>query len=490
MKRLSLKNRVSIPALLRIQGFLLLIEGAFMLSVLPVTYFHHGINAYSMPFSALITFLTGFILCFSTRRHKGETISPRDGVITISLSWVILSIFGGLPLLLSKSVPNFTDAFFETLSGFTTTGATILTKVETVPKDIMLWRCMTQWLGGFAIIVFAVAILPYLSVGGMQLFMAEMNGITNDKLHPRTIHTAKRLWAIYIVFTVMQMLLLWAGDMDWYDALCHSMTTISSGGFSTRTNSITSFSSYSQIVILFFMALSGCNFTLLLLSVVKGPMVLLRNEEFKHYIFTILIVSLGIAVSLFVGEKTTVGNSLQDSFFSVISTITTTGFYVCDYTLWPTALWILLLCLMFIGSCSGSTSGGIKIIRHLVFVKNAGLEMKRTMHPNAVLPVKINGKSISKSMNYKTMTFIFVYFIIFLIGFIILRSMGLDFNSSIGASLATLSNIGTGVGVVGPYGTYAFMPQTVKWILCFFMLLGRVELFTLLTLFSRNFWRR
>ena len=482
-------SKISIPNLLRIQGFLLLIEGLFMMIVLPVTYLHHGINVYSMPFSAMITTMTGFIMVFSTRSRKGQRLSPREGVITISLSWVTLSLFGGLPFLLSKCVPNFTDAFFEALSGFTTTGATILTRIEAVPKDILLWRSMTQWLGGFAIIVFAVALLPFLSAGGMQLFVAEMNGINYDKLHPRTMHTAKRLWGLYLFFTLLQVILLHWGDMDWFDAVCHSMTTISSGGFSTRTSSLANYSSYSQIVVTFFMALSGCNFTLLLIALVRNPKALLRNEEFKNYLIIILSASVLLALILLFSVKLSFNDALQASFFSVISSITTTGFFVCDYTLWPAGLWTLLLILMFIGACSGSTGSGIKIIRHLIFLKNTFLEMKRIIHPNAVIPVKINKKSISKSIVFKTMSFVFVYFIVFIIGIIILLGMGVDFNTSVGASLGTLSNIGTGIGQVGPYGTYAFLPQAAKWLLAIFMILGRVELFTVIIIFSRNFWR-
>ena len=459
-------SKVSLPILLRVQGVLLFIEGLFMLAVLPVTYFHHGISVFSMPFAALITVLTGFILTFSTRRRRGQALNHREGVITICLSWLTMSVFGGLPFLLSKSVPNFTDAFFEALSGFTTTGATILTHIETVPKDILLWRSMTQWIGGLGIIVFAVVLIPYLSVGGMQLFMTEMNGINYDKLHPRPMHTAKRLWALYVFFTLLEAVLLHFGDMDWFDAVCHSL-----------------------IVVMSCMILSGCNFTLLLIGLVRSPKALFSNEEFRHFILVILIVSVALTLVLVFMVNTSVGSALRASFFSVISTITTTGFFVTDYTLWPVGLWVILLLLAFIGACSGSTAGGIKIIRHLIFTKNAALELKRVLHPNAIIPVKINKKAISKSVVFKTMTFVFVYFIIFISGAIALLSMGIDFDTSRGASIATLSNFGTGIGKVGPFGTYAFLPQAAKWILVMLMLLGRVELFTLISLFSKNFWK-
>ena len=465
------------------------IEGLFMLTVLPVTYFHHGINVFSMPFAALITVLTGFILTFSTRRQKGQALNHREGVLTICLSWLTMSVFGGLPFLLSKSVPNFTDAFFEALSGFTTTGSSILTNIESVPKDILLWRSLTQWIGGLGIIVFAVVLIPFLSVGGMQLFMTEMNGINYDKLHPRTMHTAKRLWALYVFFTLLEAVLLHFGDMDWFDAVCHSLTTISSGGFSTRASSIAGYSNYSQVIVMVFMTLSGCNFTLLLITLVRNPKALFNNEEFRHFVLMIIGVSAAMALVLYFMVHLSVGGALRASFFSVISTLTTTGFFVSDFTSWPVGLSVVLLLLVFIGACSGSTAGGIKIIRHLIFTKNAYMELRRVLHPNAIIPVKINKKALSRSVVFKTMTFVFVYFIILVIGVVVLLSMGIDFDTSVGATLATLSNCGLGIGQVGPFGSYAFLPQAAKWVLVVFMLLGRVELFTLISIFSKDFWK-
>ena len=281
---MSFKSKINHPLVLRIEGQLLLIEGLFMLMVLPVTYLHHGLYAFSMPFSALITLLTGFILLIATRNHKDDKTSSRDGVYVVCISWLVLSLFGAMPYLLSKSVPNFTDGFFEALSGFTTTGATILTRIETVPKDLLLWRSMTQWIGGLAIIVFPIAILPYLGMTGMHLFVSETNGITYDKLHPRIMHTVWRVWGLYLFFTLLETLLLYRGDMDFFDALCHSMSTISSGGFSTRTASLGAFSNYSQVVVTVFMILSGCNFSLLLLSISWRSFAIFKNQEFRTFL--------------------------------------------------------------------------------------------------------------------------------------------------------------------------------------------------------------
>ena len=430
------KTKINHPLVLRIEGQLLLIEGLFMLTVLPVTYLHRGLYAFSMPFSALITLLTGFILLIATRNHKDEKTTSRDGVYVVCISWLVLSLFGAM-------------------------------------KDILLWRSMTQWLGGLAIIVFTVAILPYLGMSGMQLFVAEINGINYDKLHPRIMHTVRRIWGLYLFFTLLETLLLYFGDMDFYDAICHSMSTISSGGFSTRTESIGAFSNYSQVVVSVFMVLSGCNFSLLLLSLSWKSFALFKNQEFRNFLLYILIISIGIGLVL----------------VFVCSSLTTTGFFVGNYTVWPSFLWIVLFLLMFIGGCSGSTSGGVKIFRHLIFVKNSVLELKRIIHPNAVLPVKVNEKAISAGGVNKNLSFIFIYFLVFVAGSIILLFTGADFNTAIGASVAALSNVGTGIGQVGPGGTYVAFTLGSKWVLMLLMLLGRVELFSLITLLSRSFWR-
>jgi trk system potassium uptake protein TrkH len=483
------KSKINHPLVFRIEGFLLLIEGLFMLTVLPVTILHPGLYAFSMPFSALITLLTGLILIISTSSHKGEKTTSRDGVYIVCISWLVLSLFGAMPFLLSKSVPNFTDGFFEALSGFTTTGATVLGNIESLPRDILLWRSMTQWIGGLAIIVFSIAILPYLSMSGMQLFVSEMNGITYDKLHPRILHTVWRIWGIYLFFTLLETLLLYLGDMDFYDALCHSMATLSTGGFSTRTESLGAFSNYSQVVVCVFMVLAGCNFSLLLLSLTRKSFNILKNQEFRSFLFYVLVTGAGIGLALLLLAHQSLGSSFREAFFSVISTMTTTGFFVSDYTLWPSFLWVILFLLMFIGACSGSTSGGVKMFRHIIFVNNSVLEMKRIIHPNAVLPVKVNGKAISSGGVYKNTTFIFVYFLVFIVGGIVLLFTGADFNTAVGASVAALGNVGTGVGAVGPSGSYFAFSLFDKWFLMLLMLLGRVELFSLITLLSRGFWR-
>ncbi len=484
------ERKKKILVFFRVQGFLLLIEGLFMLAVLPVTWLHHGIYAYSMPFSALITLLTSFILFVVSHKAKGFPFTRHNGVVIVSFSWITLALFGSLPYLIGQTLPNFTDAFFEAMSGFTTTGSTMIANVESVPKDILLWRSLTQWMGGFGIIAFSITILPLLSLSGMQLFVSEMNGLTYDKLHPRIMHTTRWIWGLYLFFTLLEILLLRSGDMDLFDAVCHSMSTLSSGGFSTKNNSIAGFSNYSQIVIICFMVLSGCNFSLLLLSLSRKPFAIFKNQEFQRFISGIVLFGVVFAIILIVGKGSSAGSAVREGFFSVISILTTTGFFVSDYLIWPQILWTILIFLMFVGACSGSTSGGIKIIRMMIFIKNAFLELKRILHPNAIIPVKVNGKALSSNVIMKNSTFVFVYILIFLAGMLALHAQGIDYVTAFSASIANLSNIGTGFGRVGPGGTYAFMPQLSKWILTLFMLLGRIELFTLIFLFSKNFWKR
>lgn len=485
------KDKVNIPIIIRSQGLMLLIEGVFMLLVIPVTYLRHsGLNTFAMPMSALLTLFSGFVLYFLSRRKaKGHSMGERESIIIVSISWLTLALFGCMPYMLSDTLNNFTDAFYEALSGFTTTGASVITNLDVVNDDILFWRSLTQWMGGLVVLIYLSAILPSIGFGGMHLFANELNGINYTKLHPRISQTVIRLWLVYMAFTLLELLLLRWGGMDTFDAACHSLTTVSLGGFSTHNNSIASFSPYSQIVIMTFMVIAGCNFALILLALFRSPKILLKNQEFKTFIAYILIIGTAITLGLCFIKGDSFANSLREGFISVISTMTTTGFFVSDYDTWPTALMVIVFLLMFIGASTGSTSGGIKILRHLIFLEDSAIELKRLIHPNAILPVKVNGKSLSRSVTQKNNTFIFTYFGFFIIGLAIFRILGLDFNTSMGCSIASLSNLGTGIGNVGPFGSYAYLPNAAKWVSAILMLLGRVELFTLMMPFSRSFWR-
>jgi len=483
------RKLINISIVFRVLSFLLIVEAFFMLSGLGFAlYFNESV--WPLLLSSLITGLVGIPIWIVTRKNDRKNIGKREGYLIVSLTWVIISLFGTLPFLLSGTITSYSDAFFETISGFTTTGATILTNIEAVPKDILYWRAMTHWIGGMGIIVLTVAILPFLGIGGLQLMIAEMPGITPDKLHPRITETAKRLWAIYVLFTIAEVILLWIGEMDFFDSVCHSFATMATGGFSTKNDSIAAFMPYTQYVILLFMIFAGTNFTLHYFALHRQFDKIKSNQEFRVYVWIIGSITVFITFGLIVFNGLGLENSFRDSMFTVVSILTTTGFVTADYSLWPSFLWMLILALMFIGGSAGSTGGGVKIIRHLLLIKNSILEMKRSIHPQAIIPVKYNGKSVSQQIIFNVMAFFLIYILIFSFGILILSLLGYDFDTSIGATIASLGNIGPGIGNVGPVDNYAFFSPVAKWFLSFLMLLGRLELFTILIVISPAFWRR
>lgn len=483
------RKLINIPIVLRVLSFLLIVEGGFMLSGLGFAiYFNEPV--WPLLLSAIITGLVGLATWFITRKNDKKNIGKREGYLIVSMTWVIISLFGTLPFLFSGAITNFSDAFFETISGFTTTGATVLTDIEALPKSILYWRATTHWIGGMGIIVLTVAILPFLGIGGLQLMIAEMPGIAPDKLHPRITQTAKRFWAIYMIFTVAEVLLLWIGEMDFFESVCHSFATMATGGFSTKNDSIAGFLPYTQYVMILFMIIAGTNFTLHYFMMHRKFHKVRSNEEFRVYIWIIAVLTVFIALGLLIVVGLKPENSLRDAMFTVVSILTTTGFVTTDYSLWPSFLWMLIFALMFIGGSAGSTGGGVKIIRHLLLIKNSLLEMKRSIHPQAIIPVKYNGKSVTQQIIFNVMAFFLIYIIIFSFGMLVLSLLGHDFNTSIGATIASLGNIGPGIGDVGPVNNYAFFSPMAKWFLSFLMLLGRLELFTVLIVISPAFWKR
>ena len=486
---MSNRKLINLSIVLKVLSFLLMVEGVFMLSGIGFAiYFDEPI--WPLLISAFITIIVGLPTFLLTQKNTRKNIGKREGYLIVSLTWVIISIFGSLPFLFSGAIPNYTDAFFETISGFTTTGASILPDIEALPKNILYWRSMTQWIGGMGIIVLTVAILPFLGIGGLQLMIAEMPGITPDKLHPRITETAKRFWGIYVIFTFIEVLLLWAGEMNLFESICHSFTTMATGGFSTKNASMAAFGSYSQYIVVIFMFLAGTNFTLHYFSLHRQFKRVISNEEFRIYFWIVVSLTVFISMGLFLTEQLTPENSIRNSLFTVVSILSTTGFVTADYSLWPSFLWMFIFALMFIGGSAGSTGGGIKVIRILLLIKNSLLEMKRSIHPHAIIPVKYNKKSVSQQLIFNVMAFFLIYFMIFSLGTLILSMFGYDFETSIGAAIATLGNIGPGIGNVGPADNYAFFTMPAKWILSLMMLLGRLELFTILIVLSPAFWRR
>lgn len=476
--------------IINVLGLLIIIEGFFVLFCLPVSFYFGDGDSLAFVVTAVVMFSAGLTMWFFTK-DAGKSIGKREGFIIVSLVWVLFSVLGSLPFWLSGAIPSFTDSFFETISGFTTTGATILNDIEAVPRGLLLWRSLTQWMGGMGIIVLSLAILPVLGIGGMQLFVAEVPGPTKEKLHPRVMQTAQRLWGIYMLFTGLEIVLLVAGGMSLFDAFCHSFTTMATGGYSTRQASIAHFDSpFIQYVITLFMFIAGTNFILSYFAIRLRFDKIWKNEEFRFYLGLVLLFTLIFSVGLFLTAEISAEESFRLAAFQVVSIITTTGFVTADYLLWMPLLSVLIFVLMFFGGSAGSTGGGVKIIRVLLIMKNSYLEVKRLIYPNAVIPVKLNERPVPQQIVGNVLAFVFIYVLILIISVVVISSMGYDIDTSFGAAAATLGNIGPGIGLVGPVGDYAHFPDFGKWFLSFLMLLGRLELFTVLVLLAPAFWRK
>jgi trk system potassium uptake protein TrkH len=473
-----------------ILGILLVLEGCFMALAAPVSAIYGDNDYYTILLSACITIGTGLIL-WLLFRNSSRMVGKREGYLIVTSGWIMFSVFGSLPFLLTDAIPSYTDAFFESISGFTTTGASILDNVESLSHGLLFWRSMTQWLGGMGIIVLSLVILPILGIGGMQLFIAEVPGPTPDKLPPRIKETAKRLWAIYLMITLAEVFLLRLGGMDLFDSICHSFTTMATGGFSTRQASIAMDSAYIQYIITLFMIVAGVNFGLSYLAIHFKFRRIWQNEEFRSYLIFIGVFTLIITLVLAVNNSgQNIEKAFRDSLFQVVSIMTTTGFATVDYLTWQSSAIILLVVLMFFGGSAGSTGGSIKIVRIVLMLKNGFLELKKLLHPNAIVPVRLDNEAIKPETIFNVLAFISVYVLITAFGVIVVSFMGYDLESSIGAVAATLGNIGPGIGDVGPIYSYSHFSVFGKWFLSFLMLIGRLELFTVLVLLTPAFWRK
>jgi trk system potassium uptake protein TrkH len=483
-------RRFNFKLILSILGLLLTINGAAMLLALPFSiYFKEDWRP--IIYSSAITIFAGLPVWLLLHKNTKRELKRRDGYLVVTLGWVVMSFFGALPFIISGVIPSLTDAFFETISGFTTTGASILNDIESAPKGILVWRSLTQWIGGMGIIVLAVAILPILGIGGMQLFGAESPGISPDKLKPRIKDTAKRLWAIYVGLTVLEAILLMLGGMTFFDAVNHSLTTMATGGFSTKNASIAYYTSpYIQYVITFFMVLAGTSFTLTYFMLKRQFQKVFSNEEFVVYLSFLLLATILITGFVHYASDQSFETSFRESLFQVVSVVTTTGYVSEDYTSWTPLITMAFFALMFIGGSAGSTAGGIKVVRHIILFKNSFLEMKRQLHPAAVIPVRLNRKAINQDVTFNVLAFIIIYFLIFSLGSIVMAWVGMDFQSALGAVATSLGNIGPGIGSVGPVNNFHHVSDTGKWVLSFLMLLGRLELFTVLILFTPYYWKQ
>jgi trk system potassium uptake protein TrkH len=421
-------------------------------------------------------------------------LTTKEGFGAVGLAWFVMSAFGTLPYLLSDSIGGITDAFFETASGFTTTGASILPSPQDLPRGVLFWRSTTQWIGGMGIIVLSIAVLPALGVGGVQLARAESPGPTPDRLTPRFQETAKRLWAVYVGLTVIEALLLAAGDMDLFQAINHAFTTMSTGGFGTEHSSITGFSPYTQWVITAFMFLAGASFALHFRAL-RRPTEYFRNVEFGLYSFIVLVAVVVVAGGLF-GPGIDVGTAIRDATFTTVSIVTTTGYATADFGAWRPALQIFVVGLMFIGGMAGSTAGGVKTFRVGILSKAAAADLRRLVHPRGVFITRFGRDRVRDEVVESVQSFFLFYMFLFMTGTFLLSFLDanaterLDLITTASAVAASLGNIGPGLGEVGPTAHYAGIPGTGKWLLSGLMIVGRLEIFPVLLLFTRDLWRR
>ncbi|MBN2396306.1 MAG: TrkH family potassium uptake protein [Candidatus Atribacteria bacterium] len=443
-----------------------------------------------MPFiwTSAISLSLGLFMHFSTHSQiEDAAVTKKEAYLTVSLSWALISLVGSLPYLFSQAIPSFVNALFESVSGFTTTGASILTEIESLPKSILFWRSMTHWVGGIGIIVLVVIVMPTLQIGGYNLFTLESS--LQDKIRPRIRSVGHRLLLIYLVLTLSEIILLLLGDMNLFDSVCHAFGTVATGGFSPRNTSIAEYSPYIQYVIMVFMLLAGTNFIVFYYLYKLDFKKALNNEELRFYLKIILFVGLIITAGLFFQTDRSLEQSFRESFFQLISIVTCTGFATADYLQWPTFLWIIIFLSMFLGGCTGSTAGGIKMARHLLLLKNFKKILTNLLHPNAIIPIRLNKNTLNDSTNNSIMTFITVYGIIFILGTILMVASGLDGETASSSVATCMAGIGPGIGTVGPASNFAHLSLPGKSILTFLMIIGRLEIYTVIMLFTPEFWR-
>lgn len=438
--------------------------------------------------SGAVAFSLGLLLYgFRSTNKEIESLTKKDASLIVSFSWIFFSLIGSLPYIISNSIPGFTNAFFESMSGFTTTGASILTDIEVLPKSILFWRSLTHWIGGIGIIVLVIVIMPSLQMGSYNLFTFESS--VQEKIQPKIKAVGQRLLLIYILLTLIEIIFLLFGGMNLFESVCHSFGTVATGGFSPKNTSIAGYSPYIQYVISFFMMLAGVNFVVHYYLIKRELKKVRENEELRFYLFIVLIIGTILTISLYVTMNKSFEESFREAFFQTISIITCTGFASADYMLWPSFAWMIIFLAMFFGGSTGSTSGGIKMVRHLVLFKNLKRFFYQVQSQNAVVNMKLNNKPLSEENNRTILAFITVYLVIFAFGSLVLILIGIDATTASSSVATCMAGIGPGVGSVGPVGNFAHLPEAGKIVLSFMMLLGRLEIYTLLILFSPNFWR-
>ena len=479
---------MNFKTIINILAALLIVMGISMLMPLLISYIYGEPDFSGHLKSSIICFCLGLPIWYITRKNR--SLSSKDGFAIVSLAWLLVALTGTFPFYFTESITSFTDAWFESMSGVTTTGSSILSDIEILPHGVLFWRSFLQWIGGMGIIVFTIAILPLLGVGGVQLFKAEVPGPVADKIRPRVKETAKILWMVYIGFTAFETILLAAFGMPLFDAVCHSFTTMPTGGFSTQNASLGAYESNAiQYIVIIFMFIAGANFTLHFRAITGNFKSYSKDSEFLTYFGIIILTSILIFANINAASQSWSHDTFLDSLFQTVSIITTTGFGTSDYELWPFFSQFLIIILMFVGGMGGSTGGGMKIARIILLIKFAATETRRMLHSRAIIPIRIGSRYISEDVIRNTLGFFLIYISIFVLTTLILTMLNLDFESAIGAAASAIGNIGPGLGDYGPTDNFSLLHPFGKWMLSFCMLLGRLEVFTVMVLFSRTFWK-
>ena len=473
---------------MHIIGNVLVFESVFLILSIIISFIYHGHDKGALFSTFGITLICGLILLMISKGTSHEETTRKDSFIAVSLSWIFLSIFGALPYIFNHATLTITDALFESVSGFTTTGSSVIPDVESLERGVLFWRAETHWIGGMGIIVLVIAILPYYKMGVSNLLVAEGSMMGVERLKPRIIDTAKRLWIIYITLTVAEIILLMIGGMNWFDAICHSFATIATGGFSTKNDSVAGFSPYIQYIIIIFMFLSGINFSLHYFGFHGKYKKIFNNLEFRTYAIIILSISIILSFTTFKFFNHA-ELAFRHSLFQIVSIITATGFASADYTLWSEFSVLLVFLAMFFGACVGSTGGGIKIARYVIIVKRIGLHFKQLIKPNAVHVARYNGEIIEPSTFSSVFAFVFLYGLTFVLGSIFMTIIGLDWQSASSSVITTLGGIGPGLGLIGPSHTFIGIPMIGKIYLSLNMIAGRLEIVSFFILFSRSFYK-
>ena len=483
---------VNFPLIYKIIGSLLFLLGTMLSICVAISIYYGEDDMMIFLISTLLTISAGFIFKY-LGRNADNNLSRRDSYFLVTATWVVFTFFGMQPFLIGGYIPNITDAFFETMSGFTTTGATILDDVEWLPHGILYWRTQTQWIGGLGIVFFTIAILPSMvGSGSVKVFAAEATGPMRSKMHPRLSTMAKWIWTIYLGLTIACVVSFYLCGMGWFDSINYAMTTTATGGFSTHNNTTTYFNSANiEYVSIAFQFLAGINFTMLYLAIFKLRIgALFKSSEFKLYIFIIIVATAFIMYQLVAINSYGLERAFRSALFHVISFMTTTGINNDDAALWPRITWVILGCLMFIGACSGSTTGGFKCIRLVMVFKVLRNEFRRILHPNAVLPVKINGQPVPQQKLSTLLAFFAIFIFMVLITATIMIIAGIDYTNSVVISLSCISNVGASLSTeIGPVLSWGELPEHIKWTCSFLMLVGRLEIMSVLVLFTRAFWK-